>query len=347
MADEKTRADSVRKYLTGASSDGGAQADHDLSLGNFRSSTEVEMLASSIASPISNITVEYISGANGPGTGTLTASGVNDLKWTPPGGTIGDAVTIANGETKIIEAGNSEPTKYVRVTRTTADDLTGTATITLTEKLNNVVGFDDVSSAEATAGDIEYRCLAIKNESSASVTNVKAHLDVLGTQRTTDSAQLPASGAGTITTTGSFADWPAVGFAQVKTSGGSEREVVYYSSRTATSLTVPAAGREMLGTTAAAGAADDTVDAIPGVSIGLDAPTSQTAGSFVDQTGAGEGAAPAGVSFSNPSVEGDALSIGTLLTGEIYGIWFRREKPATAVSERDVVNRFQLLFDAA
>src|SRR4051812_37429689 len=107
MPDQKTRADSLRLYLTGAASNGGAQTDHNAAFGNYRSATEVAVLGATVTSPISNITINYVAGANSTGTGSLTATGSDTLAWTPPGGTQGSAVTILNGETKIVEGGDT------------------------------------------------------------------------------------------------------------------------------------------------------------------------------------------------------------------------------------------------
>jgi hypothetical protein len=347
MPDEKTRADALRCFLTGASTHEGTQTDPDLSLGLHQSSTEMQSYDWDVTSPISNIDIEFISGANSTGAGTLTATGSDTVKWTPPGGTQGDDVTIANGETKICEGGGSgEENEYIRITRTSAAALSGTATVTISDKLNNTIGFDDVTSAERSAGDDEYRCYCVENMSAADVTVLKVKLATLGTQVTSDAGQLPASGAGTIQTTGSFADWPDEGYAAIYTSVPAERELIYYSSRTATVLTVPAAGRGLLGSSAAAGAASDTVDAIPGIGIALDAPTSQPSGSFEDETGTGEDTSP-GFSFTSPIFDADALSIGTLSTNEIYGIWIHREIPAGAVAKTNVMNDIIRTFDAA
>lgn len=347
MPDEKTRADGLRAYLTGAASDGAAQADDDLSLGKFRSNSEVQSYDWDIASPIANVTIDFVAGANSTGAGTLTADTADTLTWTPPGGTVGDPVTIANGETKIVEGGGSgEENEYIRVSRTTAAALSGAATITITNNLNNVIGFDDVTSAEQAAGDTEYRCYALKNEGAASITDLKVRLATLGTQVTSDAGQLGGAGAGTVETTGNFNDWPEEGYAAIYTVGVVEREIVYYSSRTATVLTVPATGRELLGTTAAAGANDDTVDAIPGIGLALDAPTSQPAGSFEDETGTGEGTSP-GFTFASPIFDADALSIGTLAATNIYGLWIEREIPEAAVAKTGVLNDIIRTFDAA
>jgi len=345
MADQKTRADSIRMYLTGAGSDGGAQTDPDAALGDYRSSTLVVPLSVSIASAIANITVDAIAGANGTGAGSLIAASGDTLTWTPPGGSVGTAVTILNGETKIIEG--ADKSKFIRVSRTSATGLTGTATLTLTNQYNGVIGMDNVSSAEATAGDDEYRCFCVKNEhASVTVGSVLAWIATLGTQATTDSAQLSSSGSGTITTTDSFADWPESGYAHILTSGGSTREIVYYSSRTGTSLTVTADGRAMLGTSAAAGASDDTVDAVPGIRIAKEAPTG-SASTGNAQTIADEDTAPTAVTFDSGITSATGLNIGDLAPGEIYFIWLHRETPAGAQAIASAVHLINFSFDAA
>lgn len=349
MANEKTRVDALRFFHTGAASHEAAQTDADLSLGKYLSSTEIlPLVVEEISSPIANIGVNLIGIENGTGDGTLTATGVDDVKWTPPGGTIGNAVTILNGETKIVEGGGATgPNEFIRITRTSATDLTGTATVTIAYDLNNVYGFDDVTSSEGSSGDDEYRCVGMKNVSSAQVQNIKLTIATLGTQRTSDSVQLGASGSGYITTTGSFADWPDVGCALITESGGSVRELVYYESRSDTTLTVPAAGRGLGETSASAGAADDTVDAVPGAEIGTDAPSSQPNGTFVDNTGSGEGTAPAGVTVSTPIVDGDALDCGDLDASEIFSYWIHRIVIVGAVAGLNMRIVVKVKFDSA
>jgi hypothetical protein len=348
MADLLTRADALRLYLTGAGSNGGSQSAANSALGNYRSSTEVAALSASRASSISNVTLDYIAARNGPGTGTLTATGNDTLTWTPPGGSAGADVTILNGESKVLEGGG-DPSKYVRVTRTSTSNLSGTETDTLTEVLNNVIGLDNTTSAEAAAGDDNYRAICLKNGSgSVTMQNITAWIGTLGTQRTSGTAQLGSSGAGTITsaTSSAFADWPNSGFCHIKTSGGSTREIVYYSSRTDTSLTVPSAGRAQLGTSAAAGAFNDTLDAVPGIRIAKEAPTgSASAGNA--QTIANEATAPTGVTWSTAITQGTGVSIGTLAPGEIYFLWIHRHVVAGSVAEASVRKLVEFSYDAA
>jgi len=349
MADEKTGPDSVRVYLTGAASDGGAQTDPDLALGKYRSSTLADFLGVSIADAISGITVDFVSGANGTGDGSLAATGASELKWTAPGGSQGDGVTIANGETKIVLDG-TDPEKFVRVTRTSADALSGTATLTLTDTFNNLIGYDNVSAAERAAGDTEYRCLSFKVDAADDIMDLLAWLGTLGTARAVN-ADGVSTGADTCTAkSGTFADWPDSGYVY----NTDKDEVAYYSERTSTVLTLPAAGRDVWDETgggAGVGVAwdeDDAIEAVPGLRIGKEAPSAQPSGTFTDKTGAGEGSQPAGVTFAHPIASDDAnvIDIGDLDDGYIYGLWLERIIIAGATAEASVLNLVEWTFDA-
>ena len=72
---------------------------------------------------ITGAIVYHVSANNGAGSGTLAftydAGGKHTLQWTPPGGTIGEAVTISkDGKFQIFGA---DKTKYIRILVTTAD----------------------------------------------------------------------------------------------------------------------------------------------------------------------------------------------------------------------------------
>lgn len=336
MADPGTGPDTITKFLTGAASDGGAQADPDAALGNYRSSTKVEEIAvSEVVSPIANVTIDSAAGYNGPGDGTLTASGVDELTWTPPGGTPGAAVTILNGETKVLEGPAGSQEKYIIVSRTTAVDLTGSATVTLSDVANNVIALDNISTVEAAAGSNKYRAIMLKNNSAASV-DVELWLSVNGTQQTSDSGQLPASGAGSAQTSGSFSDWDDSGFAFIE-NAGVLREIVYYSSRTASELIVPAAGRGALGTSESAGAGTDIIYPIPGLRI---APEAAVADQI--QTIANEDTSPTGRTW-NTSVDATNGISATIAAGELLGIWIDREVVAGTVPDPLILNNITML----
>lgn len=344
MPDEKTRADSLREYLTGATSDGGTQTDPDAALGNFRSSSEAESLGISVTSPIAGITIEHAAGGNELGDGTLNAVDSTTLQWKCSGEDYGPSVPIANGETKIIETLDM-PGAFLRVTRTSAASLTGTSTVTLTQNVNNVFAMDDVSSTEAESGATNYRATIVVNESTAAISSYKRWIGTLGTSQISDSAQLGASGAGTITTTGSLSDWPASGWCHIK-NGSSTREIVYYSERTDTTLTVPATGRARLGTSAAAGSSTDTIHAVPGLAVGIDT-DGVTSGGAAIQTIANESTAPTSVTFSTGITADTGLDIGAMSSGEQVGIWFKREIPEDAVATTQASVLINDSFDAA
>ena len=384
MADEKTGPDSLRIYHTGASSHAAAQADANASVGNYRASTLATILDIVETNPIANVTVAFASGNNGEGNGSLTATDADTLAYTAPGGTQGAGVAIANGETKIVQDGTTA-SKYVRVTRTSADNLSGTVTLTYTIPVNNVMGFDDVSSAEATAGDLEQRCLAFVNDhASDAVTAMKFWIISTGTERTADAAQLAASGADTIQTTGSLADWDEQGHCRIDlaaapddwvtetayilgdrvspttpngywyecTTAGTTAvgqptwptavgdtvadgtvtwtcrdalEIVYYSSRTDTVLTVPANGRARLGTVAHAGAATDKIRCVPGIRIAKEDPSAQPSGYYENIA---EGGSPASINkwrYAIASTETDVVALATLAAGNQEGLRIQRD----------------------
>ena len=346
MPNEKTRADSLREYLTGASSDGGAQTDPDASLGNFRSSTGVVSMTAVVTDPIWGITIDYISGGNAIGEGTLNAVDANTLQWKDAGGSYGAGVAIANGETKIVEA-SGDPGAYLRVSRISPTAMEGTSTLVLSRAINNVFGLDDVTSAEALAGDNEYRGTIVVNESATDVLRFRRWIGTIGTALVSGTAQLGGAGAGTIEiAAGSFADWPDSGFCHIKTSGGVTRELVYYSERTDTVLTVPADGREMLGTTAAAGAADDDIHCVPPIAIAEDT-AGVTAGGAAIQTIAGEGTPPVAVVWQTGITEATGVDVGAVGAAQQVGMWAWRETPPGAVATPDVHVIIEESFGAA
>jgi hypothetical protein len=172
---------------------------------------------------------------------------------------------------------------------------------------------------------------------------VYAYLPQLGTSQISAATQLGASGLGTITlSSGNFNDWPQSGFCRIQTTGGTLKEIVYYSGRTANTLSVPAAGRAQLGTTAAAGAATDNIYAVPGLRIAGEAPVANAIQTIVDDT-----TQPSGRTWSTGIATGNGVSIGTLASGAEYGLWLERTiapgTTATPLAQYGI--KFQ--FDAA
>ena len=345
MAIEGVHADSLRWMKTGAASHDGAQPNANDSIGNYKSNSRLQFLGIAIADAIANLTVDFAAGENGLGTATLQCTGNDTVKYTPPNGTAGPEVTILNGETRILEGGDDEREKFIQITRDTADPLSGTATLTFTDVLNNVFALDNVDTDEAAAGSKKYRCFSLENISSGPVKNIKCFLGTLGTDLVSGTTQLPASGAGTIKiATGTMADWPVSGFCKIKTSAGALRENVYYTDRTVSELTVPAAGRELLGTTASAGLATDKIYPVCGVRIGKEAPTAQPDGHYT--VIANEDEYPGDMGWLTGLVSDTGLDIGNIESGEQYGVWIEREVPVGYIAETLVYNFLMLIFEA-
>jgi hypothetical protein len=354
MTDIYDGPDALQLFHSGAGSHEAAQSDPDAALGNYISNSRATEAAWSVSSPISNVTVDFVKGSNAVGNGSLDAPSSDTLTWQAPGSaTAGPAVTIANGETKVLEDGD-DASQYIIVTRTSATALSGTATVTVSEVFNNVIGFDNLGSAERAAGDDEYRAFALRNMTDNlgapyAVDNIYVWIDpeALGTAATSDSAQLGASGSGTLEDSAgsAFADWPEQGWCAVVDNGGALREVVYYASRTDDVLTIAAGGRERLGSTADAGASDDTLYAVPGLRIALESPDADPTGKI--QVIADEDTAPTGLSWDTPYAQADGLNIASLAAGYWKGVWIHREYLGGEAADANVLNCLKYSYDAA
>jgi hypothetical protein len=318
-----TGQDSIGLYASGDPASATLYRE-SASLGGAMLQWEVQALDYVPDTAIEGVAVQYISGANGTGYGYIRAASASSLAYTAPGSnTEGAAVTVANGGSATLIDG-ADTSKYIRVYRDSAVAMGGRMRINIVKPLNNVLGQSDLSNAERVAGKTSYRAAFLLNRNSAACTNVKLWIRTLGTQRTSNSAQLSSSGGGTITTTGSLADWPEKGFCHIKTSGGTTREIVRYTSRTDTSLTIDADGREMLGTTAAAGANDDTIVPVPPIAIWLQAPDSE--GTI--ELPADETTEPTAPTWNYGCTEATAETLASLAAGAWYGLRVKREIPA-------------------
>jgi hypothetical protein len=313
-------------------------------LGGASTREEIEFIGISLTNPIANLTVDHAEHIGVVGDGTLEAVGVDTVQYTPPGGAAGPVVEVLDGETKVVEG--AVRNDYLRVTRTSATDLTGTITVTLVENLNAL--FSDIDSATATAGETQYRAIFVRNEQadSAVAKLLKLHLaEIPGTTaQTTDVGSLGASGGGTIETSGTFEDAvPESGYAQVRKADGSIREQVYYSSRTSSTITVPSAGRGMSGTTAAAGAVDDELHFVAGIRVAAEVPD----GSGLVQAIASENTAPSGVSWTSGIDAADGIDHGDLAAGAELGLWVEYEIPVGAEALARQTTIFRLTAETA
>lgn len=340
------RGDSIKEYLTGAVSDGASQPNPDLSIGTYRSSLIATSRGIFIQSPLQGVQVTYASGGNPIGSGYLTATpdGLG-LQWQPFNALIPGPVTLFQlGATKTLIVEGASAAQYLCV-RGTPPFSYNTCVVALRSKLGNVFGLNIVGSADALAGISQYRATIVRNESGADVTLMSRWIAELGTSRVSDQGHLGASGSGTIATSGSFQLWPTSGWCRIQQSGGTLRELVYYSSRTNWVLTVPAVGRSGLGSTAAAGSATDTLHAVPGVAIGLDPAGVQSSGSAIT-TVANDTTAPASVSWNTGITKATGLSVPVLKPNQQIGIWIWRQIVAGTIYSPNVYNNFVTSFFA-
>ncbi len=320
MSELGTGQDAVRFFLTGGARDGDIQPDPALSLGGFRSCTPIESIGHRAVAALRGIRTLYVSGENGIGEARLAAVGLNELNYTAPDGTPGDRVTILPGETKIIS--DADENRYIEVSRRLGDEvMAGSQSLILVDMLDNAIGIDEVTSAEAAAGDENYSgIMARAGEAITDLEVWQLPVERLAGQ-VSDVSQLAASGAGLIRTGGSFKGWPLSSGVYIEDNGGILQEIGYYSTRTDGALGVTAAGRALLGTSASAGSPSDVVFPIALVRIGKETPSSGEI-----QTIANDGVEPTSpaISWSNGIRNADAISLGDLAAGEVMGLWIER-----------------------
>lgn len=138
-----------------------------LPAGNATDSIAINKKKPSAPTNTTGVRINWASLRNANGAGTLTfTKATNTLQWTPPGGTIGVGVVFTTNGTAILEGGdNIEKSIEITVTFASLPAANTTDSIVVSSisgsLLNNV--FDDVTSTEASAGDTEYRAIAMKN----------------------------------------------------------------------------------------------------------------------------------------------------------------------------------------
>ncbi len=340
-------ADDVRWYYTGAILDGEPQDDPNLSLGGYRASSEIQGV---IPLQPQNVTGVIIRAASLPnldpawndpaGFAALTRYAPSSLSWQAP---MSPAEGAQTPDTSPDLEDGASANRFARIEVPDPAWLPDRGTqdmIRLTRTMNGV--FDDVSAAEATAGDIEYRCLCVRVEG-ANVDNAKAAIRTVGPVAAQVSETGGYAGAGEIVIPVDRnlddALWPRIG-ALLNVATG---EAMFYDFRAANSIHVPAAGRAYLGTAAAGGTHLDELRWRPMLQVGIEAPI---AGKFT--LIGSESVPPAGVVFSNcwDDLAGDPLPvIGALGAGDIYGVWVKRIIVAGAPQSGRIMDAVSVFFD--
>jgi len=331
----RTASDAVLPFSTGATTHEGSAVDPSDSRGRYRSGTIARSLSVLTDNGIAGLTVNLASGANTPGVGTIEALSSTTLRYTAPGGSPGQIATFpASGTAERLLFDGANPAAYLRVTRSGSGAFSGAMSVDLTDQYGNVWSHSPVTSAQRAAGLVQYRLVALANRSASlvAVHDLSAYVRrVAGTAvlgPSVFSAVLPSSGAGSIAlSAGSFETWPAAGWVLIEEGDGTAREVAYYTSRTATALTIPSAGRALCGTTASEGEATDRVISWPGLALAWEEPSAQPNGHY----NANSLDAPTGLTWFHAR-EAGAEVFGDLPHGEQVGLWIRWDVPAGAVA---------------
>lgn len=157
-------------------SGGAGNTDPNAALGGIISSTRF-LSQNATGVTIAGVTVDDAA-QNAVGIGTLNYAVAGQLlAWTPPSGAAGTSVPVGLSGTYIIR-GAGAASGYLRVTVIAASlpAANNSNSVTIANRPNNL--FDDVAKAEALSGDVNYRCIYLKNtHSSDTATDVRLWID--------------------------------------------------------------------------------------------------------------------------------------------------------------------------
>lgn len=146
-------------------SGGAANTDPLLDLGGAISTAGAKDILSQTATALTTITGVTIDDAagNAEGDGTLFFDSTNStLRWTPFGGTAGTAVDVSVNGKYAIQGGSNGGLLKVDVVAGSLPSSDQTNTSTIANIAENI--FDDVSKAQAKAGDTQYRGVYWEND---------------------------------------------------------------------------------------------------------------------------------------------------------------------------------------
>jgi hypothetical protein len=156
-----------------------------------------ELRQLSAVGTIPGVQVVAVASACGPGSGRLSLDGSLNLTWTPPSGSPGDAVDVSAGGDFLLEDSTADSWLRVHV----ESDYLVAGSVGVVSIADCFLEGWDISSAQASAGNVATLTLSIRNDSPNEVANVIAWIDPAcsGYQISTDgthwnSGQSEASG---------------------------------------------------------------------------------------------------------------------------------------------------------
>lgn len=295
-----------------------APVDPATSLGGIAASIDAVALAAVVTTPMRGLAVLHVAGACGAGSAEIVALAANQLAFRAPGSTAtGAPVSVAADTTVVLESAD-DPAAWVRVKRVGSTTLQGACAIELAEALHNAFGGDDVAVPGAsTTRTVRAVMLAADG---GNLTDMAIYLPTYGPPSAASGGALAASGAGTLTVADA-SDWPAdTHCVRIETAGGALREIVG-GSLAGDVFTVPAAGRGLCGTSAAAGATDDVCVPVPPLEVAIETPSGSPP---AIQEVVSETAMPTGLTWSTAIDAADGPSVASLTDGSQVGVWIRR-----------------------
>lgn len=309
-------------WLTGATFEAGPQPKQSLSLGGYRSLTEALHCGFLEAQAIPNVNI--LSTSHQTGVGSVHPVGTSSVAFAADGGATGQSQPLEVGFPVVLQDGSTDA--WVKVVQTTSDDLAGLTAVEFTEDFSNVFsGGDDAT----VSGLSSYRAVMITNQSLNPVTSIRLWVNPLAASSTT-TGTLGSSGGATLT--GTFSQWPWEGFANVQPYG----EVVYYSGRTDTTLTV--AIRGCVNTTISA-VSNPTLYPVGPIRIGYETPSGDHIQTIVNET-----TPPSGIIFSTAITSSTGLSLGTLNPYGHMGLWISRVIPSGVNAYPEITNSIGIEF---
>ena len=317
----------IKFYLSGGTSN----VDNNASLGGIISTQQILSQSATAPTTITGVTINDAAG-NAVGAGTLTYLFTGQtLQWSPLGGTIGVAVDVSADGTYAIQAANNGGVIICTVVAGSLAGSNQTNSITIANLDNKI--FDDVSKDESDVGSTSHRAIYIKNDS----TDIKKSLVIwIGSNTPGEDViniGLDPAGLGGTAAEEDIANTAALTWAA-----------------SITTVTQTAHGYTVNETVVVAGCTPSAFDGtftiltVPDANTFTYAQTPDPSGpTTVHGTTTSEAAAPTGVTFSSPTTEATALTVGTLGVNEVYPIWIRRQVPAEVATEQ-LDNNFVLSF---
>jgi len=284
-----------------------------------RRSSDVLTCISALPVVMGGVEINQVAALCGPGLGTLSLFGSNELKWKAPGESdFGTPVAVGAGGT--FELPGKDDDKWIQVTVTPAL-LTVPDEENVTLRANTNLLFPNMRMVDAVAGMVDYGAIFVKNEGVSTLKKLRLQFPSFGTSQLVDAYAARGSFASRIS---SVEGWPTSGFARNVASG----EILYYASRESTRIIVPSYGRQQRDTQAASANAGDVIECIGPVDSAIEVPAAGPLGTTI----LNQRIAPDGISFFHPTAQLPAKgdTIHDLAAGDSLLIWLRRNVPVGA-----------------